>query len=577
MASDRPISSKNGHPPPVDAHGPADRSEREIDDGGAAAPTAGGKHAWLPELTRVDVTLALTGMLFGAQSLFYPFGRDQATHGYIGREWLAGRLPFVSTFDIKTPGIFFVHMATFALFGEHPWGLRVVDLFGCVLTTGFLVAYALTPPGERPRRGLVGFSVLAVNLLYYGPFDFWNSGQCESFCSVFSIAGMMCALRARPKQAIASGLGVGLFTSLAVLFKPPCVWNAMVVFAVFAAQLVRKAPSREERVRAIPRAAAASALAGALPPALVIGYFGAKGALPAMYDVLVVTSRQYVAGGSYADSFLQGLQLFSWGIFNFNATLLVSMNALVVGAVLARRRGDRDTFFLYGACMAGLVAGFLTVVIQLKFFTYHWSAMLGFLVLAVTALAKGLSERLDAAGKTYGPKLAVAVLVLAYLTGTAQVARSLALAKRALYYARTGDDEPLGEMWDVPGFYPWKDSKKTGLWLAEHAGADDRVAVRGFEPQIYFFAKKRYDGRYFWTTFLTARRFSKNRDHLSREDFASFKAKPPKWVVALSYEHEGVDAAETYEALGYVRRVVEGHFVILEDVGNLNFRDEVRW
>ncbi|MBK8212547.1 MAG: hypothetical protein IPK71_02260 [Myxococcales bacterium] len=577
MASDRPPSSRSGAAPPTAAHAPAERLEGESDDGSTAATTVGGKRAWLPELTIVDVTLALSGMLFGAQSLFYPFGRDQATHGYIGREWLAGRLPFVSTFDIKTPGIFFVHMATFAIFGEHTWGLRVVDLFGCVLTTGFLVAYALTPPGERPRRGLVGFSVLAVNLLYYGPFDFWNSGQCESFCSVFSIAGMMVALRARPRDALVSGLAVGLFTSLAVLFKPPCLWNAIVVFAVFAAQLVRKAPSRDLRVRAITRAAAASAIGGALPPALVIGYFGAKGALPAMYDVLVVTSRQYVAGGSYADSFLQGLQLFSWGILNFNATLLVSMNALVVGAVLARRRGDRDTFFLYCACIGGLVAGFLTVVIQLKFFTYHWSAMLGFLVLAVTALAKGLCERLDAAGKTYGPKLAVAVLVLAYLTGTAQVARSLGLAKRALYYARTGDDEPLGEMWDVPGFYPWKDAKKTGLWLAQHAGADERVAVRGFEPQIYFFAKKRYDGRYFWTTFLTARRFSKNRDHLSREDFASFKVKPPKWVVALSYEHEGVDAAETYEALGYVRRVVEGHFVILEDVGKLDFGDEVRW
>ena len=97
----------------------------------AEAASVGRLRAWLPELTSMDVALALSGMLFGAQSLFYPFGRDQATHGYIGREWLAGRLPFVSTFDIKTPGIFFVHMATFAIFGEHPWGLRVVDLFGC--------------------------------------------------------------------------------------------------------------------------------------------------------------------------------------------------------------------------------------------------------------------------------------------------------------------------------------------------------------------------------------------------------------------------------------------------------------
>ncbi len=540
--------------------------------------------AALPQLSRLDLVLAAIGVCFGAQSLLYPFGRDQAAHGYIGREWLAGRLPFVATFDIKTPGIFFAHMTAFFLFGEHMWGIRVLDLFGCVLPTGVIAAYAVTPRGERPRAGLVGFGVLAANLLYYGPFDFWNSAQCESFCSVFALAAMAQAIRADVRAPLGAGLRVALFATLAMLFKPPVGFSAIAAFGVLvwglARQELREPGGRRAALHAVVRATLGCALGAVLPLGLVLGYFGAKGALPAMYEVLVVISRQYVVGGRYVDGFLQGMQATVWGISNFNAAFIVSANALAIGIVRARKRGDHDTVFLYGACVAGLVAGVLAVVIQLKFFTYHWAAMAGLMVLAVTALARGLEDHLRATTTTplaTGMKVPVALLVLLYLGGAAQASRSLQLAKRALYLARTGDREPLDAMWTIPKFYSWEETRRVGMWVREHSAPEDRLVVRGFEPQVYFAAKRRYDGRFFWSTFLTEKRFSSGKDRLSREDYEGFKANPPRWVVALSYQHEGVNAAETYEHLGYTRREETAFFVILERPERVTFGEQAAW
>lgn len=533
--------------------------------------------ALLPKMTWLDVVLVLVGLAFGAQSLLYPFGRDQATHGYIGREWLAGRLPFVSTFDIKTPGIFLAHMTAFFLFGDHMWGIRVLDLFGCVLPIGVLAAYAVTPRGERPRPGLLGFGVLAANLLYFGPFDFWNTAQCESFCSVFALAAMTCAIRGSARAPLAAGLGVGLFATLAVLFKPPAGFSALAAYGVLLWGLARQVEDRRTALRKVLVATAGCTLGAALPIALMFGYFGTKGALPAMHEVLVVIARQYVVGGAYVNGVLQGLQSTTWGIANFNATFILVANALPVMAYRAHARGDRDTVFLFGAATLGLVAGVLTVVLQLKFFTYHWAAMVGLLVLAVTALARELDDQLRAAGGVAGMKAPLALLVALQLVGTAHGSRGLQIAKRALYLARTGDRAPLDAMWTIPDFYAWSESHEVGGWVRDHSAPDDRLVVRGFEPQIYFAANRRYDGRFFWSTFLTEKRFSTGKDRLSREDFECFKEAPPRWVVAFTSEHTGVNAASTYERLGYVRREETGTFTVLERPEKVTFGDRTSW
>jgi hypothetical protein len=113
------------------------------------------------------------------------------------------------------------------------------------------------------------------------------------------------------------------------------------------------------------------------------------------------------------------------------------------------------------------------------------------------------------------------------------------------------------------GFW-YHDSEQVGLWIRDHSSPEDFVAVRGFQPEIYAVAERRYPGRFFWTTFLVNPARAYKREQWLDEDRRAFAAHPPRYVVTLSDIHEGIDSEEYYLPMGYVERERMREFTILE-------------
>jgi hypothetical protein len=82
---------------------------------------------------KTDILLIIAAIAYSLPSIGYPFGRDQAAHFYVGREWLNGLLPYRDIFDHKPPGIHLVHAASILLLGAHQWSIRAAELAGMVL------------------------------------------------------------------------------------------------------------------------------------------------------------------------------------------------------------------------------------------------------------------------------------------------------------------------------------------------------------------------------------------------------------------------------------------------------------
>jgi hypothetical protein len=86
-----------------------------------------------------DRVLVLLGALFGAASLGYPLGHDTGSHFYVAREWIErGAIPYLHTFDHKTPDIYAIHALAMTIFGVKTYAVRPVELV-TVLTTGWLL------------------------------------------------------------------------------------------------------------------------------------------------------------------------------------------------------------------------------------------------------------------------------------------------------------------------------------------------------------------------------------------------------------------------------------------------------
>ncbi len=251
---------------------------------------------------RIDVLLSALGALLGVASLGYPFGSDQGLSGYIGWGWLQGKLPYATAFDMKTPGIYLVHAVSIALFGMQMWGVRLFDLL-CTMAIGWLAAELAAPRGEQASPATRGAAIFAACLMYFGFFDFWTTGQCESWCSVFALASLLVVHRSLVQPSFfRRAFFAGLLGGISLIFKPPGMWFIGCMVGLLVLRAWQLESTHAARLRRVMLAAGASALGGVLPIALLVLYFQVSHAAGDLFEVLVVNNRHYVLDGGSVHS-----------------------------------------------------------------------------------------------------------------------------------------------------------------------------------------------------------------------------------------------------------------------------------
>ncbi len=488
----------------------------------------------------LDVALIVLAVVFAAPSLIYPFGADQAVHFYVGRNWLHGGLPYRDAFDYKPPGIFALHALLIALFGEEQWPARAADILG-IVALGAACARLLS---RRPR-GATGLTCLAASVLYFGYFSFWDTVQCELWCALF---GTVAIVLARNGRAGAAGAAAGA----ALCMKTPAVF----LIAIAAVYVVHTQPAR--RIGALVR----FALGGALLPLLTLGYFAARGGLGAMAEALGGATWAYVAGSVRVEStgalLRETLLLISW--FNPFSSLVV---AAMLGARWSRGRNDEASSMRSTLALSLLLAGYLGIAVQLKFYRYHYALILPGLLVALGESALWAIPRLGRV-RMHAAAAAACVLVAFGISGEPE--RWWWLNCQTLLDSAAG--APRRQMlahYAMPGlYYDPVDLKDAGDWLRARTLPTDPILVRGFLPEVYVVARRWAPTRFFWTIPFMDKNRSYRTDAWIAEDRADTLRAPPAYVVTLASVHQGPDSAEYYTPLGYAPVTRFGNMLILQ-------------
>lgn len=506
-----------------------------------------------------DVVLGVIASVLTLPTLMYPFGRDQGLYHYVAREWvLRGSIPYKDVLDHKTPGIYLLHALAVLLFGETMWGIRVLEALG-VLAFGLVAGALTTPRGEPHPAGARGAGMLAAVVFYFGYFDFWSTAQSEVWYAGLGMCAVLAARRVERTDRAAAL--VGLFAGVAVLMKPPSVWFVVVALAVLALRLREEGRLTPAKCK---RELAWLVGMGACAPALVLGYFGVKGALPAMKDIVVGANAYYVKHEGGDPGRLD--QHLGYIVRVFAPTSFVILPGLVVGLVVAVRRklAPRVETFVLG--LALVLAATLAVGMQGKFYLLHWGCLPLPLAFVTVALAMWALER----SRAWLRAAILAGVVLLGYRATEAFENAYPVQRDTLdaevKYLRGVYDRRAFNMRFQLGFvrFAFHDAYEVGKWLEAHTSPDDPVTVRGFEPEIYAVAHRRHVGRFFWTTFLTNPARAYRREAWLAEEARDFAEHPPKYVVAIDFLHEGLDSAEYHEARGYVRVAAFPGYVILE-------------
>lgn len=514
-----------------------------------------------------DVVGALVAILFGLTSLFFPFGRDQGLYYYVGREWaLRGSIPYRDLFDHKTPGIYVVHALTVRVFGEHQWGIRVVDLLA-VLSLGVVVALLSVRRGANMAPGTVGRSLTLTALLHYGFLNWWDSGQSEIHFALLGCLTILLACRFEAASRTVA-LFVGLTAALALIMKPPALWLVLFALGIVGARL------REEKA---PRLAYATtlgliALGAAVPVCATLAYFASKGALGAMRDIVVGANGYYVAHEHAKNPVADGIDGLQGYLAYYSPLSQLFLGGGLFLFFLARRENDaaraaryRLALALFGACTA-------CVASQMKFYLLHWTVVIpGFVLLALemgTDLSTALTTRAEArplSARTARAAPWVLVLLAFFFSGAGRrfVEQQLAVAR----YLRGEDSRQwyLGRYSFAPAKFDYAESEWVADYVRERTTEDEPVLVRGFQPEVYAALHRRYPGRFFWTQFLVNPNRAYRREAYLAEDLEAFQKAKPRYVIARHDTPEvNVDHPDYYLPLGYRVEVEHGHFVILK-------------
>ena len=116
---------------------------------------------------------------------------------------------------------------------------------------------------------------------------------------------------------------------------------------------------------------------------------------------------------------------------------------------------------------------------------------------------------------------------------------------------------------DVPAAdFEYASSLAVGEWLRANSSPADNVAVRGFEPQVYVISGRRYEGRFFWTNFITDPRRSYARGDWLEEERAMLREKPPKFAVTI-VDFGEVVGSDWYEPSGFKEVARYGKYHVL--------------
>jgi hypothetical protein len=511
----------------------------------------------------LDRALVVCALLFGLVSVCYPFGGDQGLYYYVGREWLAGSVPYRDAMEQKTPLVFLLHALLLGLTGQNMWAIRVAELVW-VLGLGALVARLATPAGEPRRAGVLGLACLATSVSYYGLFGFWDTAQCEIWYAGLALLALRAVTRrtALERDALVGGVWAGL----ALLMKPPAALLLLVVAVVLARRACAQAPPG----RGLPRAAAGLArfaAGAALPLGATALYFAAAGALGHLVDQAFRANYHDMRHSATASSPAELALRMGEYLAKTGPLLPGAFAAALGGLALARRRDDAEAQRRHAIALGLLGAGVAAVVAQRKFYGYHWGALAPLMALALAGLVHDLAARAPRPARLgpWAPAAAAAALLLAGFATTSMAPVYAATVARACAYAAGRiDRDAFLAPFVVDDNTPYAQQEVVGRWLRAHSAPTDQVAVRGFEQTIYAVAQRRAPTSFFWTRWLTEPRRAYRREEWLAQDLQALRARPPRYVVVNERARKGPASQAHFVALGYVERFRHGRLIVLE-------------
>lgn len=392
-----------------------------------------------------------------------PLERDEGEYAYAGQLILQGVPPYSQVYNMKMPGIYAAYALILAVFGQTISGIHLG--LAVVNAATILLMFILARKFLDPPAALVAAAVFAILSLGLRVFGF--TANSEHFVIFFAVGGILLLVHAVERQKRMALFGGSVLVGIAFLMKQHGA--AFIVFA--GLYLLFSELRRPPFVWKKSATTGILFMAGVLLPFAVTclilkqaGVFGKFWFWTFVYAPKYVSSIEFKLG-------MQNLRDRTTEIFQ--STVLIWILAGVgLTALFWNKKIKSHRIFIGGF----LVFSFLSICPGLYFREHYFILLLPAAALLVGAGAASIIDVFSRRGARMVPVL----LLLAVLL-------SAVYQQRKFFFVMS----PVAVSRFVYGLNPFPESLEIARYLRGNSSENDRIAVIGSEPQIYFYADRR--------------------------------------------------------------------------------------
>lgn len=393
-----------------------------------------------------------------------PLERDEGEYAYMGQLLLQGVLPYTEAYSMKFPGIYFVYAIIITIFGQTHIGIHLALLF-----TNIATAYLLFLLGKRmfdEFAGIVAGSSFLVMTLSPSVQGYWANS--EHFVMLPAVGGILLMLIALEKESNKQLLLGGILLGCALLIKQH---GALFLLFGFIYTCIYYLAERPVRFGNLSAKVGLYALGGLAPLALIVITYIMAGS----FDRLWFWTIKYASDYASMLSLDRGIDNFTKRFVQiFKPNILIMLLSLTgISSVLWNKYIRSRWLFTFGF----LIFSFLAITPGFYFRPHYF-----ILLLPVLSLLAGLGAsnllRIDSSSWL---KAVIPLLIILISLGYSFINQKEFLFKMSIAEASRATYGPN----------PFPESIEIAEYIKKNTDTDDKIAVLGSEPQIYFYSKRK--------------------------------------------------------------------------------------
>jgi len=463
-----------------------------------------------------------------------PLERDEGEYAYAGQLILNGFLPYQDLYAMKLPGIYAVYAGILSVFGQTQTGVHLALLL--INSSTILMLFLLGRRLFGPVTGLMAaacFSVLSVSQSVQGVF-----ANAEHFVILPAVSGMVLLLKAVDENRSGLVFWSGLLFGIGFIIKQHGMFFIAfgAVYLLIAEMKMRPFIWRHFLLRFC-----LLVLGAALPYAITCLLFIFAGIFHKFWFWTVKYAFEYSSEMPLENA---------WGAFKINAADIVRSAPfiwIIAGIGLTSIVWDRYARerWIFVVCL--LVFSLLAICPGFYFRPHYFLLTLPAVGLLAGMGIMGLHHAL-LNGHVKALKFIVPVLAVVICAGSIWQEReflfkmSPAQASRSTY-----------------GLNPFPESIELGRFIRENTQENDRIAVFGSEPQLFFYSGRRSaTGHIYMYPLMEGHEFAlEMQSEMIREikenrpEILIFVKVPTSWLVRADSHRRVFEWFQGYQAANY--------------------------